>query len=235
MDKYFDIQYFWDAFPQLIPFLQVTFQFVIVSVFIGFAISVVLVSMRMSKWKILQGGANLYITILRCTPSIVLLFLVYYGIPAIGRTMQMDLNDIDTIYFVIVTFSLQFGAIMAEVIRSALLSVDRGQFEAAHSVGMTNFQTYRRIIIPQATVIALPNVATGLIQLLQEGALAYTIGFVDIVGKAELIIASNFDTHALEIYLALAIIYWLLAICIERLFAWLEHILQKNKRPLQWS
>src|SRR5699024_9831871 len=161
--------------------------------------------------------------------SIVLLFLVYYGIPAVGKMFGINLNDVPTIVFVVSAFSLQFGAIISEVIRSAYLSVDKGQYEAGVSVGLSPFQVYQKIIVPQAIVTALPNFGNSLISLLQEGALAYTIGFIDIVGKAELIISSNYNTHALEVFLALAIIYWILSIMIEQLFLLLERFFSKGK------
>ena len=79
---------------------------------------------------------------LRCTPSIVLLFLTYYGIPAIAENFGIDLDDVDKIVFVVITFSLQFAAAMSEVIRTAYESIDKGQFEAAVSVGLSNIQAY---------------------------------------------------------------------------------------------
>src|SRR5690625_6139902 len=92
---------------------------------------------------------------------------------------------------------------MSEVLRSAYLSVDKQQYEAGVSVGLTSIQTYIRIIIPQAVIVALPNFANALLELLKEGSLAYTIGFIDMMGKANLIVESNFNAHVLEIYLAL--------------------------------
>lgn len=166
--------------------------------------------------------------------TIVLLFLVYYGIPAFAEgVFGIYLQDVSTGVFVVVTFSLQFAAMMSEVIRSSYLAIDKGQFEAAVSVGLTPFQAYRRIIFPQALVVALPNFGNGLISVLQEGALAYTIGFIDIVGKANLIIANNYGTHTLEIYIALAVIYWVLSISIEKLFAVLEKMLSKGKQTIK--
>lgn len=235
MDKYFDITYFWGAFPLLLPFLKVTFLFVGCSLVIGLAIGLLIAIMKLSDNVNFRKFANGYTTVLRCTPSIVLLFLVYYGIPAIGKLFGINLNDLDSIVFVVTAFSLQFAAIVSEVIRSAYLSVDKGQYEAGVSVGLKPFYVYRRIIVPQAIVIALPNLANSLISLLQEGALAYTIGFIDIVGKAELIIASNYNTHALEIFLALAVIYWALSILIEQFFLLLERFFSKGKQGLNTS
>lgn len=233
MDKYFDSIYLWGAFPQLLPFLKMTFIVVISALLAGTLLGLLLAVLKLGKSKVLKRFANGYTTVLRCTPSIVLLFLVYYGIPYIGNKAGINLNDIDKIIFVVIAFSLQFGAIMSEVIRSAYLAVDKEQFEAGVSVGLSPFQAYRRIIFPQAFVIALPNVGNGLISLLHEGAVAYTIGFIDVVGKAELIIASNYNTHALEIFLALSIIYWILSILIEQLFLLLEKVFGKGKTSLK--
>ena len=122
---------------------------------------------------------------------------------------------------------------MSEVIRSAYQSIDKGQFEAAVSVGLTNTQAYRRIVVPQAFVVAIPNFGNGLLALLQEGSLAYTIGLIDVVGKANLIIASNYNTHTLEIFIALAIIYWVLSILIEQVFLKLEKVFSKGKQSLE--
>lgn len=160
-------------------------------------------------------------------------FLVYYGLPAIGDRVGLNLNNIHTAVFVIITFTLQFAAAMSEVMRSAFQSIDKGQFEAAVSVGLSNSQAYRRIVFPQAFVVALPNFGNSLLAVLQEGSLAYTIGLIDVVGKANLIIAGNYNAHALEIFLALAIIYWILSIAIEQFFLKLEKVFSKGKQGLK--
>lgn len=233
MEKYFDLSYMWEAFPVLLPFLKVTFIVVGFSVLFGTAFSIVLAIAKVGNNRFFRKLANGYTTVLRCTPSIVLLFLIYYGIPAVGAQFGWNLNDIDKIIFVITAFSLQFAAIMSEVVRSAYESIDQGQYEAGVSVGLTSFQVHWRIIVPQALVVAIPNFGNALIALFQEGALAYTIGLIDVVGKAELIIAANYSTHALEVYLALAIIYWILSILIEQLFLKVEKVFGKGKRSMQ--
>lgn len=233
MEKYFDASYIWEAFPVLLPFLKVTFMVAGLSVFFGTIFGLILAIAKIGKNKFARKLANGYTTVLRCTPSIVLLFLVYYGIPALGNNFGVNLNNIDKAIFVVIAFTLQFAALMSEVIRSAYLSIDKGQFEAGVSVGLSPLQAYRRIIFPQALVVGLPNFGNSLIALLQEGALAYTIGLIDVVGKAELIIASNYNTHALEIFLALAVIYWILSILIEQFFLKLEQFFSKGKQSLK--
>lgn len=235
MEKYFDLSYIWGALPALLPFLKITFIVTGFSVLFGTLFGLLLAIAKVGKNVYLKKLANGYTTVLRCTPSIVLLFLVYYGVPAIGSSLGLNLNDVDKMIFVIIAFSLQFAAMMSEVIRSAYEAVDKGQYEAGVSVGLTPFQVYRRIVFPQALVVAIPNFGNSLIALLQEGALAYTIGLIDVVGKAELIIASNYQTHALEIYLALAVIYWGLSIAIEQFFLKVEKGLGKGRRSLNAS
>lgn len=233
MEKYFDATYIIEAIPMLLPFLKMTFLVAGLSVLFGTILGLILAVMKLSKSKIAQKIAHGYTTVLRCTPSIVLLFLTYYGIPAIASNFGANLNDVDTAVFVIITFTLQFGALMSEVIRTAYQSIDRGQFEAAVSVGLSDLQAYRRIILPQAFVVALPNFGNSLLELLKEGALAYTIGLIDVMGKANLIIAGNYNSHALEIYIALSIIYWILSIAIEQFFLKLEKVFSKEKQVIK--
>lgn len=230
MEKYFDIEYLWTALPVLLPYLWITLFVAALSVLFGSILGLILAVAKLSKNKVLRFLANGYTTIIRCTPSIVLLFLVYYGIPAFfENVLFIDIQSLHTGVFVVITFTLQFASMMSEVIRSSYEAIDKGQYEAAVSVGLTPIQAYARIIFPQAFVIALPNVGNGLIAVLQEGALAYTIGFIDIVGKANLIIANNYGTHTLEIFLALAIIYWVLSFVIEKGFSALEKLFSKGQ------
>ena len=232
MGKYFDASYLWESIPVLIPFLKVTFLVAGLSVLFGSVLGFVLAIAKLNGNWAFRKIANTYTTIMRCTPSIVLLFLVYYGLPAIAANFGLNLNTWSTAVFVVITFTLQFAAAMSEVLRSAFLAIDQGQYEAAVSVGLSRTQAYRRIVFPQAFCRALPNFGNSLIAILQEGALAYTIGLIDVVGKANLIIATNYNTHVLEIFLALAIIYWILSIAIEQFFLKLEKFFGKGKRTL---
>ncbi len=233
MEKYFDATYIWESIPVLLPFLKMTFMVAGLSVLFGTLLGFILAAAKIGKSKFARKIANGYTTILRCTPSIVLLFLVYYGIPALGNNFGLDLNDVDTAVFVVITFTLQFAAAMSEVMRSAYASIDKGQFEAAVSVGLSHTQAHKRIVFPQAFVVALPNFGNSLLAVLQEGSLAYTIGLIDVVGKANLIIAGNYNAHTLEIFIALAIIYWVLSIAIDQFFLKLEKIFGRGKQALK--
>lgn len=209
----------------IFPKLGVTFGVVIGTVFFAFLISALVVRQKFSHHKFWNGFANFYIHILRCTPSIVLLFIVFYGIPKFVLVVfGININFWPKIIFVIIALSLLYSAELAEIIRSALISVGREQYEAGLSVGLSPFKSLFRIVIPQAFVVAIPNFGNSLIALLKEGSLAYTIGLIDVMGSGNLIIARNYGAYALETYIALAIIYWSLTLIIENVFK----ILQKH-------
>lgn len=233
MDKYFNPIYITDSIPKLLPYIKVTFMVVGLSVLLGTLLGFILAVAKLGKGKIAKKIADGYTTALRCTPSIVLLFLTYYGIPAIAKGFGIDLDDVDKTVFVVIAFSLMFAAAMCEVIRTSYESVDKGQFEAAISVGLSDVHAYVTIILPQAFVVALPNIGNSLLALIKEGALAYTIGLIDIMGKANLIIAANLNAHALEIYIGLSIIYWVISIIIEQLFLKLEKVFSKGKQAIK--
>lgn len=214
----------------IFPKLGVTFGVVMGTVFFAFLISALLVRQKFSHHKFWNGFANFYIHILRCTPSIVLLFIVFYGIPKFALVLfGININFWPKIIFVVIALSFLYSAQLAEIIRSALIAVGKEQYEAALSVGLSPFQSLFRIIFPQAFVIAIPNLGNSLISLLKEGSLAYTIGLIDVMGSGNLIIARNYGAYALETYIALAIIYWSLTLIIENIFKILQKHFSKGR------
>ena len=225
----FDFFYLLEQIPKLVPYLDVTFLVLILTLFFGTILGFVLAVWKLGKNLILRKLAYAFTTAMRCTPSIVLLFLVYYGLPALASILAFDLNDLSKIFFVVTAFSLSFGNVMSEIIRSSYLAVEKGQYEAAVSVGLTRFDAFRRIILPQASVVALPNIINSILTLLKEGSLAYTIGLIDVMGKANLLIAMNYEAHALETLLALSFIYWSISITIEKANELLEQKLSKGR------
>ncbi|MGL4790518.1 MAG: ABC transporter permease subunit, partial [Anaerotignaceae bacterium] len=144
----------------------------------------------------------------------------------------ININNTHKGVFVISAFVILFSATMAEIMRSAYLAVDKGQTEAALSIGLSPFQAFKIIVLPQAIKYALPNFANSLITLIKEGSLAYTVGLIDIMGKGTLIIGKNYGAYAIETYLALAIIYWIITIVIEKLFNHMETTQERKAKKL---
>ena len=223
MSRPFSPVQIWNSFLKIIPYAGVTFGVVFGTIILGTALAILLFIQKKSENRFVRAIAECYINIIRCTPSIVLLFIVYYGIPKIALGLfDIDLNFSSKIIYVIISLSLLYSATLSEVIRSAYLALGLAQYEAALSVGLSPWQAVWRIMIPQGLVIALPNLGNSLISLFKEGSLAFTIGLIDMMGAGNLIISRNYGAYSLETYIALAVIYWLLTIIIEQTFLGLE-------------
>ncbi len=233
MERPFNPAYILESLPRLLAYLPVTLGVALATILAGTMLGLVLAKAKLGRSRVARWLANFYTWALRCTPSIVLLFLVYYGLPAFAKAVfSVDISLWHRAFFVILTFTLFFGATMSELMRSAYLSVDRGQREAALSHGLSEFQAFRRIVLPQAAVSALPNVATAVVALLKEGSLAYTVGLIDLMGQGTLIIARRYGAWALETYLAAALIYWILTVAIEKAAGRLELRLSRGRRSV---
>ena len=153
----------------ILPYFGVTFGVVLGTIVLGMALAILLFAQKQSKKRWVRAIADGYINIIRCTPSIVLLFIVYYGIPKIAlAAFDVNLNFSSKIIYVIISLSLIYGASLAEVIRSAYLALGRSQYEAALSIGLTPAQAIRRVMLPQGIVVALPNLGNSLISLKKE-------------------------------------------------------------------
>ena len=226
----------WDIFldfiVKVLPYLSVTLIYVVGSVFFGFLIGLGIAALRLSKSRVFRGIGSVYVTILRSVPSIVLLFITYYGLPLWFRNrFGIDMSDVSTLVYVIVTFSLLLGSSMSEIIRTAYLSVPKGQYEAAVMVGLTPVQAIRRIILPQGFIVALPNFGNIFIFMLKEGALAYTIGLHDVLGRGMYLSGLKANVYNLELYVALTLIYWPCTFILEKIFkAWEKALRNKKHR-----
>jgi len=231
--------------PELLSFLWVTVLVAVTSIIFGSLLGMVLAGAKLGKNPAGRWLAHGYTYIMRCTPSIVLLFIVFYGLPQMAEELTgYDMNDINRSVFAIITFSLLFSAYISEIFRAAYEAVPKGQYEAAVSIGLSPLQALRTVVLPQAAVIALPNFGNSVINLLKEGALAYTIGLIDMLGEGNLIIAQNYGAYGIEIYLACMIIYWGVTTLLSEGFLKLERWLDRSRnvqrqaqktRPMTWS
>ena len=223
MNRPFSPVQIYNSFLKIIPYAGITFGVVLGTIVLGMALAVLLFAQKQSKKRWVRALADGYINVIRCTPSIVLLFIVYYGIPKIALgLLDVDLNFSSKIIYVIISLSLIYSATLSEIIRSAYLALGKAQYEAALSVGLSPLQAVWHIMIPQGLVVALPNLGNSLISLFKEGSLAFTIGLIDMMGAGNLIISRNYGAYSLETYLALAVIYWVLTFIIEQIFLRLE-------------
>ena len=218
------------SIPALLPYLAVTLVVGVTSILTGSILGMLLAWAKLSGHKVIRALADGYTYIIRCTPSIVLLFIVFYGLPKFMEAeFGIDMDNLSRAIFVIITFTLLFGAYVSEVFRSAYETVDRGQYEEAVTIGLSPKQAFFRVMLPQAAVIALPNFGNSVINLMKESALAYTIGLIDLLGRTNLIISKNYGAYGVELYVACLLIYWALSFLIEQAFLRMESYLGRGR------
>ena len=199
--------------PMAVAMVQVTLPLTVVSFFLGLVIAVLTAIFRIADVKFLKQVSKFYIWIFRGTPLLVQLFIVYFGLPIIGIAL-------DVWSAAIITFSLNIGAYASEAIRAAVLSVPKGQWEAATSLGMSYALTLRRIIAPQAARISLPPLSNIFISTLKDTSLAASITMVDMFMVAQRIAARTFDP--LTLYVLAALYYLVVCTILTFLQARLE-------------
>lgn len=214
------------AFFQIIKALPQTLLITLVSVAIGFVIGTIVALLRLYKVPVLSQIASFYVTFIRGTPMLMHLFLVYFGLPviidSIAQRLHLDFTSalIPLIAFVYFSFSLTAGAYLSEVVRSGILAINRGQIEAAYSVGMTTSQALRRIVFPQALAVSLPNLSNTFIGMLHGSTLAFTLSVTEILAQTNIVASTNWKFF--EAFIAAALLYWGITIIIEKLTALLE-------------
>lgn len=221
-----DPSFIWTAFVQLLSAVPTTLFITFVSVLGGLILGTAIALSRIYRVPVLGPISTGYVTFIRGTPMITHLFLVYFGLPAVVDGLASSLGwsfrsvSIPYIAFALVAFTITASAYMSEVVRSGLLAVNRGQLEAAHSIGMTTPQALRRIVFPQAFAAALPNLSNSFIGMLHGSTLAFTVSVVEINAKAQIVASTNWKFF--EAYIAAAVIFWGLTVLIERLAGALE-------------
>lgn len=228
MGKIFDIKTVWTAIPQLLQYLPVTLEITVLSMVFGLILGLLLAIIKINRVPVLTQITTVIVSFVRGTPLIVQLYLSYTGIPLLLKYYNyehgtnLNVNEVPALLFVLVTFAINEGAYNSENIRAALQSVNKGQIEAAQSLGMTYSQVLRQIILPEAFVVALPTLGNTLIGLLKGTSLAFVCAVVEMTAQAKIFAGVNY--RYFEVYLALAIIYWSVTIIIEQLI----HLIEKK-------
>jgi cystine transport system permease protein len=185
---------------------------------IGLVLALALALMRLSRRRWLSGIARVYISIVRGTPLLVQLFVIFYGLPSVGIVLDYWPSAI-------IAFSLNVGGYAAEVIRAAILSVPKGQWEAAYMVGMSRTRTLSRIILPQAARVSVPPLSNTFISLVKDTSLASLILVTELFREAQQIAA--FSQEFMLIYLEAALVYWVICLVLSTGQGFLEKRLDR--------
>ena len=179
-----------------------TIWLAVASMAAGFLIGLLVALVRIGKVPVLSQIFGGYISIIRGTPLLVQIYIVYYGLPQIGIALE-------PIPSAIIALSLNSGAYLSESFRGAIESVSRGQSEAALSLGMTFWTSMRRIVVPQSLRTALPTVGNTYIGLLKDTSLVSVITVTELLRQSAVIIARTWQP--LTIYLVAAVLYWIMS------------------------
>ncbi|WP_273744197.1 amino acid ABC transporter permease [Burkholderia mallei] len=208
------------SLPVLLQGALLTVKFAVLSMLFGLVGAVALALMGIGRSRVLAGLARAYVSVMRGTPLLVQIFVVYYGLPSLGVSLDPTPAGV-------IALSANVAAYMSESMRGAINGIDKGQF-AAYSLGLSWRQTLRYVIGPQALRIAVPSLSNSLISLIKDTSLVSVITVTELLRSAQEIIASTYQP--LPLYLAAAAVYWVLCQILEWVQRWYERRLALPSR-----
>ena len=214
----FDPAFFLGVFPRLIDALPFTIEVIVSSILLCIFFGTVIAVIRLAKIPMLSGFCEVWLSYNRSMPFILDLYLVYFCLPAIVRGLGIDPDGWPLTVYVLSALTFHYAPVVSEIIRPAYLAVDKGQHEAAIAFGIPVFHRIFRIIAPQALPVAIPGLVSESNNILKDSSLMFFIGAIDLMGRASLIINSNYGRYRLETYCAVAVIYWVIVISVEVAF-----------------
>ena len=219
----FEFGYLLDVLAEIIPYTPITLFLAVTSMLLAAMLGLSIALIKQFQVPVLSSLAAIYVSFFRSIPTIVELFLIYYGLPQIFPMF----SKMEALSATILGLSLKNAAYLSEIFRAGLLSVDEGQMEACLGVGISKLYAYQHIILPQAFQNALPGMSNTFISLIKESSLAFTLGLVDLFAQAKLIASDSF--RFFEAYLAVAVIFWALVVVMTVIQQRLEIYLQRYR------
>ncbi|MBV7276292.1 amino acid ABC transporter permease [Clostridium thailandense] len=199
--------------PTLLKASIMTLKLTFLSIVFGTIIGVVIAMVKISSNKIISSIGNFYTWIFRGTPLLLQLFVFYYGFPAVGITLT-------SMQAAIIGLSINAGAYMAEIIRSGILAIDKGQFEASKALGFTYYQTMKRVVLPQAFRIVIPPVGNEFIAMIKDTSLVSSIAMEELLRSAGLLVSAS--GNPIGPYFITACLYLLMTTVFTSIFSAVE-------------
>ncbi|MBO9128759.1 amino acid ABC transporter permease [Bacillus sp. 165] len=195
-----------------------TIPLTLITFVLGLILATITALWRISGNAVLEWIARVYVSIVRGTPLLVQLYIIFYGLPTIGVT-------IDPFPAAVIGFSLNVGAYASEIIRASILSIPKGQWEAAYTINMSYRQTLQRIILPQAARVSVPPLSNTFISLIKDTSLASLILVTEMFRKAQEIASANYEV--LMVYSLAGLIYWVICFLLSLVQQSLERRLER--------
>ncbi|RIP37108.1 amino acid ABC transporter permease [Staphylococcus gallinarum] len=217
--------------PMLEGLVKYSIPITLVTFVLGLIIALITALMRISTSKVLRGISRFYISIIRGTPMIVQLFIIFYGIPELGRLLTNNSDNqwtLAPVVAAIIGLSFNVGAYASEIIRGGIMSIPKGQTEAAYSIGMNYRQTVQRIILPQAIRVSVPALGNTFLSLIKDTSLLGFILVGEMFRKSQEVASTTYEY--LTIYCLVALMYWVVCFIISIVQNFYESYLERGYR-----
>ena len=232
----FHIDFIIKIWPRLLQALPITVLMALGAIVFGCLLGFLVTLVKISRYKKTSAVLDVITVVIRAVPEVVLIYLVYFGLPVLFEdAFGLDIGGWAKPVFVVLALTIQLSASSSELFRSAYNSLDAGQLEAAHAIGMTGLQRFRRIIFPQGLYVILPNLSGLCLGIIQATSLAFTLGVMDVMGKAKVLDSNAFSMNTFEAYLLVAFIYWALSFIEGQIFRLLEMRMGRGLRTVAGS
>lgn len=192
--------------PELLLAMPLTLAIMFVAMIAGFCLALIATTFRVCRVPVISQLADLYVSYARSVPVVLQLFVAFYGLPLLGAVIGVP-DFLSATAAAMIGLSFYHGGYLSEVMRPAYLAVERGQHDAADSLGYTFRQKIMRVVGPQAVHIALPGYGNSIIYLIHNVALVMYIGAADVMATAHLIMERDYNQYQFQTYLVLAVIY----------------------------
>lgn len=221
-----DLDFMASTFALALRGVPVTLKIMLVTLLLAIPSAFFISLAKIYRVRALSQAVTAYVSFARGTPVVLQILIVYSLLPsainalALGAGWKVDVFGVDPIWYAYAVFAFNTTAILSEVFRSALLTVDRGQMEAARACGLSTAQAYRRILVPQALVVALPNICNTTVALIKGTSLAFMMTVKDVTAIAK--IEASYGYNYIESYLDIFLIYIAICAATQFLFALLE-------------
>lgn len=216
--KIFEV--FWEYRDYYLSGLQSTLLLAAIGVLGGFIVGIIVALMRMSRFKVLRAVGSIWVEILRGTPMLVQLFIIHYGLV---DALNLKFSPLQS---GAITLIINSSAYLAEIFRAGIQGVDRGQSEAARSLGMSQGMTMRFIVLPQALKTVLPAIGNEFITIIKESSIVYLVGFAEMMYQANSIVTMTYD--GLTPYLVIGIMYFILTFTLSKILSMFERRLMSR-------
>lgn len=216
------------VFPSLLQGSILTIEITALSVFFGTLIGLFVGMGKLSKNKIIKALCSAYVTVIRGTPLLVQVFIIYFGLPNLFYLLTGNRHPIEPLVAAVWACSINSGAYVAEIFRAGIQSIDRGQMEAARSLGMTHGQAMRYVILPQAFRRVVPPLGNEFIALMKDTSLLSAIGVEELVRKGQLYASTTFATF--PVYTGIALFYLVMTMTVSRWVSYMERRLRVSDR-----